>query len=134
MAKKAVTAVKIEPKKLTKLDLGMALFSMAELGVKTIGITYSGGGDSGSIEECNPRDKKDALIDESELDRWSEIQAMLEEWAYKRLQDTEGDWINNEGGSGTFTIQVPSGDYKLDHSINVQEDYDYSGKISEEME
>ena len=134
MAKKAVTAVKIKPQKLTKLDLGVALFNLAELGVKTIEITYSGGGDSGSLEEFNPRDKKDALIDESELDRWSEIQTMLEEWAYKRLQDTEGDWINNEGGSGTFTIQVPSGDYKLDHSINVQEDYDYSGKISEEME
>jgi hypothetical protein len=132
---KAKGAVKsAEPKKLSKIDLGMALFGLAEKGVKTIEIRYSGGGDSGSIEEVNPLNRKQEVMKVEKLERWDEIQNILEEWAYKRLEDTEGDWINNEGGSGTFTIQVPSGEYELAHSVNITKDYDHSGLISEELE
>jgi hypothetical protein len=134
MAKKTITAVKVEDKKLRKIDLGMALFALAEQGVKTIIMRYSGGGDSGSIEEIEAEDRYEKTINESKLKRWDEIQTALEEWAYKRLQNTEGDWINNEGGSGAFTIQVPSGKYELAHSINVTEDYDHEGMINSELE
>lgn len=134
MAKKTVTAVKVEPKKLDKLDLGMALFSLAEAGVKTIDIRYSGGGDSGSIEETVALDKKGVYMDPDTLDRWKEIVEALDAWAYKRLENVEGDWINNEGGSGTFTIQVPSGEYTLAHSINVTQDFDHEGTIKDELE
>jgi hypothetical protein len=136
MAKTKVTkklVKKEDPKKLTKLDLGMALFALAEKGVKTVIMRYSGGGDSGSIEEIEAEDRYEKTINESELKRWNEIKLALEEWGYKRLENTEGDWINNEGGSGTFTIQVPSGDYELAHSINVTKDFNHSGVISEEL-
>lgn len=134
MAKtKTVTAVKVEPKKLSKLDMGVALFGLAEGGVKTITMRYSGGGDSGSIEEVEPCDKDGCDMDTTDIKRWDEIEHTLLEWGYKRLQNTDGDWINNEGGSGIFIIQVPSGEYKLDHNINVIEDYDYDGTLSKEL-
>jgi hypothetical protein len=121
-------------KTLSKLDLGVALFSMAELGVKSIEIRYEGGGDSGSIEETLIYDKDKKGMKTDLIPRWDEIVEALDAWGYKRLENVEGDWINNEGGFGTFYIEVPSGDYTISHSIRTVDEYDHEGTIKEEME
>ena len=121
-------------KTIKKIELGVALFNLSELGVKSIRIEYSGGGDSGSVEDINPLDKKGEDMNSDKLPKWDEIKEALEHWAYKRLENTPGDWVNNEGGAGTFYIQIPSGEYTLEHRLNITEDYDFKGTVSKELE
>ena len=117
-----------------KIELGVALFNLAELGVKSIRIEYSGSGDSGGIDDSVPLDKDGEELDCAKLPKWDEVKEALEAWAYERLEDTPGDWINNEGGSGVFWVQARSGKYKLEHRINITEDTEFEGTVSKEIE
>lgn len=108
-------------------------FLLQDLGVTEIKVNYSGGGDSGQIDDieyCNPKvngftSASDAIPKEI-LDR-------VEKIAYTLLEDI-GDWYNNEGGYGTVFIKLPSFEYDIDahyyeeaESIYNEEtgDYDY---------
>lgn len=86
-------------------------FLLQDLGVTEIKVNYSGGGDSGQIDDieyCNPKVKgftSDAIPKEI-LDR-------VEKIAYTLLEDI-ADWYNNEGGYGTVFIKLPSFEYDID--------------------
>ena len=120
--------------KLTKLSLGTALLELKELGVIEIEISYSGGGDDGAIDDVElqynlsgNRTRADRQLPEG----WDEIKNELEEWTYERL-GTEGDWVNNDGGEGTITIQVPSGEYTLNHGVRETHWTNSEGDLKEE--
>ena len=113
-----------------KENIGIALFSLAEVGVREISIYYSGSGDSGEIVDVNLEYKKNASR-ETEIDRWDEIEDILREWAYDRLEH-EDDWCNNDGGEGTITIQVPSGEYRIHHGVRSMVYNDSEGELKEE--
>jgi len=120
-------------KKDEKLNLAMGLLGLSEQGVKTIRVEYSGGGDSGDIDDVNYHDLDEKHVDIKMTSKMDKFEEALKEFCYTRLQDTDGDWINNEGGNGNFEFKVPSGDYQIHHSIMESVDYEYEGALSEEV-
>lgn len=104
---------------------------LSDLGYDRIVIEYSGSGDSCDI------DLVDFIKSDSELsrgkftldDKYEEIGEsvtdFIREFASARLDHVE-DWWNNDGGYGTMTIQVPSGEYLIS---NNQETRDYENFV-----
>ena len=116
----------------TNLELGIILTSLADRGVVKIIIDYNGSGDSGAVEYIGLITNHNALtyIDNYSIDNWKDIEHAIEEWVYENLEQKE-DWYNNDGGQGSFAIQVPSGEYTNNHGINTMstETFDYSGNL-----
>lgn len=117
-------------KPITKFEIGLILKDLATYGVKRILVRYSGGGDSGEIDEVEAvfeekkvRRKvkgryKMVIAKNPEIPNWSGIEDKIKEWTYDRLTH-EDDWCNNEGGEGNIKIEVPTGKYKLNHGVHV---------------
>lgn len=106
-------------RKLTKLKANAKRRELAnkiaERGWKTVYIAFSGGGDSGSIdnidvdEDCNfyAQIKADPLLQE------------IEDFAYDYLSGTGVDWYNNDGGQGHMEFNVSTVPYTFECSIDV---------------
>jgi len=80
-------------------------------GVGIFTCTYSGGGDSGYIDEN----------DEGRFDGVGGNMVAFYEYAYKILQREYGGWEINEGSSGTITIDTIEKEYYIEHSWNTEE-------------
>lgn len=88
---------------------------MVDRGWKIVRIEFSGGGDSGSIENIEV---------DGESHGWSEREAepflqQIEEFGYKHLEGTGVDWYNNDGGQGHIEFDVSSVPYKFECSVDV---------------
>ncbi len=116
-----------------KIDYSSMLISLADQGVRTVKIEYDGSGDSGEITDICFEDFKGNDIDGKSL---IEERKMIESLCENQLLDEVGDWYNNEGGFGSITIQIPSGEYSIDSHIRVTETIDesYSGNVSKHLE
>jgi hypothetical protein len=112
------------------------LLQLADLGVTGIKVLYSGGGDSGAIDNIIYTRAEVPLEDLDDLEAYSEnvlnledlstsIYSDLEEFAHSKLLDDIEDWWNNEGGYGTLLISIPSGNYKINNSIYITETEDF---------
>lgn len=109
------------------------LLQLADLGVTGIKIIYSGGGDSGAIddiiyttEEVINLEDLDDLYPYSEnvlnlRDLSTSLYSDIEDFAHNKLLDDVEDWWNNEGGHGTVLIAIPSGNYKINNNIYITE-------------
>jgi hypothetical protein len=53
----------------------------------------------------------------------NELAINIENFTTDTILDTIEDWWNNEGGSGTLAILVPSGEYNVENNIR-RVDYD----------
>jgi len=119
------------------------LIRLADLGITGIKVRYDGGGDSGSIEwmgftkeQCESPEDVNDNIDDWENDAYlakvveSDDYRLVEDFAYKILNDIE-DWWNNEGGFGSFCFLVPSGKYIINNSVRITttEDYFHDGDL-----
>jgi len=128
---------------MTELEATGLLLKLADLGVTGIAVYYEGSGDSGAIETIayttSPCDTPDDIVDKID-DVWSapnvntlldsaEVE-MLDDFAYKVLNDVE-NWWDNEGGWGTLYIHIPSSDYYLSNNIRIieTEEFNYEGKL-----
>lgn len=99
----------------------MAFFLMTECtatGIKTIHISFEGSGDDGSIHEV--------LIDgEDKTPEWGEntgndpLAQRVTDWAYKFLDGTGVDWVNNDGGFGFIDFDVVGRKIKFEVNRNV---------------
>jgi hypothetical protein len=73
--------------------------AMMSLGVKTVLIRFSGGGDSGQIDDIeidmHPGHEEPAGLNKK-----------LESWAYKFLEGVGVDWYNNDGGQGEIEFDL----------------------------
>ena len=49
----------------------------------------------------------------------NELAINIENFTTDTILDTIEDWWNNEGGSGTLSILVPSGEYNVENNIRV---------------
>ena len=118
------------------------LLQLADLGVTGIKVLYSGGGDSGAIDNIIYTREEVPLEDLDDLEAYSEnvlnledlstsIYSDLEEFAHNKLLDDIEDWWNNEGGYGTLLISIPSGNYKINNSIYISntEDFIHNGNL-----
>jgi hypothetical protein len=90
---------------------------LKELGVTDVTFEFEGGGDEGQIEavltepEVNTSRPflgnevaKDLFIKDG-YQEYADLRDVLESWAYKLLDETGEDWVNNEGGYGSITVQ-----------------------------
>jgi len=117
---------------MTEQELTQTLIQLADLGVTGIRINYEGGGDSGCIEDIMYTDKEGILLDEVQNLPWgskdlkelnNELAINIENFTTDTILDDIEDWWNNEGGSGTLAILVPSGEYNVENNIR-RVDYD----------
>jgi hypothetical protein len=113
---------------MTEQELTQTLIQLADLGVTGIRINYEGGGDSGCIEDIMYTDKEGVLLDEVQNLPWdsknlknlnNELADNIENFAHTQILDDIEDWWNNEGGSGTLAILVPSGEYNVENNIRI---------------
>ena len=117
---------------MTEQELTQTLIQLADLGVTGIRINYEGGGDSGCIEDIFYTDKEGVSLGEVQSLPWdsknlkelnNELAINIENFTTDTILDTIEDWWNNEGGSGTLAILVPSGEYNVENNIR-RIDYD----------
>lgn len=111
-----------------------SLLKLADLGITAIRISYSGGGDDGSIDEVlATKDNADDFDDVYSLDFFEEIDSenrtVIADWCVEKLLNDIEDWWKNEGGFGYLYIKIPSGEYKIENNIQYIETYNHSGKI-----
>jgi len=112
------------------------LFQLAAQGFTHIVVTYSGSGDSGSIESTCvykkgiiTEDHDDYMEFANEEDQYNakykslnaDLKTRIEDYVYSNCLDALSDWCNNEGGQGTLFISTANGTYYCDHSTNVTE-------------
>ena len=128
---------------MTENDMTGLLLQLADLGVTGIKIIYSGGGDSGAIDEIiYTTEKVTCLEDLDDLDPYSEnvlnlrdlstsLYSNIEDFATSQILDNIEDWWNNEGGYGTVLITIPSGNYKINNNIyfTETETYNHNGNL-----
>ena len=128
---------------MTENDMTGLLLQLADLGVTGIKIIYSGGGDSGAIDDIiYTTEKVTCLEDLDDLDPYSEnvlnlrdlstsFYSNIEDFATSQLLDNVEDWWNNEGGYGTVLIAIPSGNYKINNNIyfTETETYNHNGNL-----
>ena len=111
---------------MTEQELMQTLIQLADLGVTGIRISYEGSGDSGCIDGLLYTEEKDVSIEDVQNLPWDsknlnnlsfELASNIENFAHAQILDDIEDWWNNEGGSGTMAILVPSGEYYILNNI-----------------
>jgi Fe-S cluster assembly iron-binding protein IscA len=92
--------------------------------VAFVEISFSGSGDSGSIDDIdvlylNTSDENTTVIPDG-------IRQQISEFAYAYLQGTDVDWYNNEGGQGKISLDFRNVPYSFKANIytNVIEEID----------
>jgi Fe-S cluster assembly iron-binding protein IscA len=115
----------------TKEEFAKALFDLRSNNIKTIRIDYSGGGDSGAIDNITFIDTDDDIRSILQDDTIS----VVENISYRMLDDIE-DWWNNDGGDGTLIINVNDLSYNIENNIRYTEHqtYNHDGDVSEYIE
>lgn len=110
------------------------MFHLEDLGVKKIIVKYSGGGDSGQIDEVffSKTGEDDDELTAEQAGVKAEAVDIIESKTYKLLNPIE-DWYNNDGGYGIVTIQVPSGDYNIENNVYHMETetYEHDGQLED---
>lgn len=128
---------------MTENDMTGLLLQLADLGVTGIKVIYSGGGDSGAIDDIiYTTEKVTSLQDLDDLDPYGEnvlnlrdlstsFYSSIEDFATSKLLDEIEDWWNNEGGYGTVLIAIPSGNYTINNSIYISntEEFTHHGNL-----
>jgi hypothetical protein len=128
---------------MTENDMTGLLLKLADLGVTGIKIFYSGGGDSGALDDIVYTTKKIEDIEDinylenfgnevvflKDLD--SALNADIENFAEEKILSDIEDWWNNDGGYGVMLISIPSGNYKIDNTIYITntEEYHHDGNL-----
>jgi len=111
---------------MTEQELMETLIRLADLGVTGIRINYEGSGDSGCIEEMLYTDEEGISMEDVQNLPWdaknlrelsNELANNIENFAHAQILDDIEDWWNNDGGSGTMAILVPSGAYTIENNI-----------------
>jgi hypothetical protein len=128
---------------MTENDMTGLLLKLADLGVTGIKVIYSGGGDSGAIDNIiYTTEKVTSLQDLDDLYPYNEnvlnlldlsnsLYSDIEDFATEKLLDNIEDWWNNEGGYGTVLIAIPSGNYTINNNIYITdtEEFTHHGNL-----
>lgn len=90
--------------------------NLKALKITRVVVEYDGSGDSGEVQNVNYYiGKKKAEVVDDTLDK------ELREACYKSLQEKNIDWYNNNGGCGSYTIDVKKKNAKLAHQVRLEE-------------
>jgi len=116
---------------MTENEMTGLLLKLADLGVTGIKIFYSGGGDSGDIDDVVYTTIKEAAFNNimnlsnhgenvlylANLDGY--LRDDLIDFANEKILNDLEDWWNNDGGYGVMLIKIPSGEYEIANTIYV---------------
>lgn len=122
------------------------LKALADLGVTTFVVEYSGGGDSGDVTETSatPEGVMAQVVATKVIERavsgeyvdgkWHysfrekdiSLDEALRNFAMQWVNLNHGGWENNDGGTGTFTVDVDTGEFTLDHREYYTESTSYA--------
>jgi hypothetical protein len=135
---------------MNEINMTGLLIQLADRGVTGIKVQYEGGGDSGAIEnvvyttEKMSEDEEDAFSDINDIYVWGQdvmhlrdldsgFASDIEHFVEEKLLTNIEDWWNNEGGSGSVCILIPSGKYKIINDIRITEieTYYHGGSLIE---
>jgi hypothetical protein len=123
---------------MNEMNMMATLVKLADLGVTGVKVTYEGSGDSGAIEnviyttEKMSEDEEDAFSDINDIYVWGQdvmplskldsgLESDIANFVEEQLLNDIEDWWNNEGGSGSVCILIPSGKYKIINDIRIVE-------------
>jgi len=128
---------------MTENEMTGLLLKLADLGVTGIKIFYSGGGDSGDIDDVLYTTTKEAAFNDimnlstygegilhlADLD--GELRDDLIDFANEKILNDLEDWWNNDGGYGVMNIKIPSGKYEIANTIYVTdtEEFEHDGDL-----
>ena len=128
---------------MTENEMTGLLLQLADLGVTGIKIFYSGGGDSGDIDDIIYTTTKEASFDNimnltsygedllnlQTLD--DELADKIKDFASEKILNNLEDWWNNDGGYGTMLIKIPSGKYEINNMIYITdtEEFEHDGDL-----
>ena len=90
----------------TKVNLVGAMMYLQDNGVKEIVINYSGGGDSGYLEDS--------------FNNGDSVPAVVSDFCYNMLENRFGGWEINEGSQGRITFDFVSDNYSVYHEWNTE--------------
>ena len=122
---------------MTENDMTGLLLKLADLGVTGIKIFYSGGGDSGALDDIVYTTKQIVDIEDiNYLENYGEdvlnlkdldsaLSSDIENFAEEQILNDIEDWWNNDGGHGVMLIAIPSGNYKINNTIYITETVDF---------
>ncbi len=128
---------------MTELEMTEFMLELSGMGITGILIRYDGSGDSGQIEEIQYcTEPIDAIEDVEDNVHYespelsvlsSDLKSRIEDFTSDKLLENIEDWYNNEGGYGTVSIMIPSGQYSIDNNIRVidYENYTHEGNLIE---
>ena len=128
---------------MTENEMTGLLLQLADLGVTGIKIFYSGGGDSGDIDDIVYTTTKEAtfnnimnltsygenLLNLQTLD--DELSDRIKDFANEKILNDLEDWWNNDGGYGVMLIKIPSGQYEISNNIYTTdtEEFEHNGNL-----
>ena len=128
---------------MTENEMTGLLLKLADLGVTGIKIFYSGGGDSGDIDDVvytttkevtfydimNLSTYGEGILHLADLD--GELRDDLINFANEKILNDLEDWWNNDGGYGVMIIKIPSGEYEITNTIYVTdtEEFEHDGDL-----
>ena len=128
---------------MTENEMTDLLLKLADLGVTGIKIFYSGGGDSGDIDDIIYTTTKEAtfnnimnlttygedLLNLQTLD--DELSDKIRDFASEKILNDLEDWWNNDGGYGAMLIKIPSGKYEINNTIYITdtEEFEHDGDL-----
>lgn len=138
------------------------LTTLKTLGVTEVEVEFNGGGDSGGIEAVTfmvgghwvndlpnklvwPRHWQQFNPDTLEWEEFSEndakpIKDIVEQIVYDALEATNIDYVNNDGGYGTFSVDLTANPPRIGMSVHVRRtetddfDYDYTNPSEDDEE
>lgn len=128
---------------MTENEMTGLLLKLADLDVTGIKIFYSGGGDSGDIDDIvYTTTKKAHFYDIINLPNYgedvfylqnldAELADKIKDFANEKILNDLEDWWNNDGGYGTMLIKIPSGKYEIINNIYVTntEKFEHDGDL-----
>lgn len=129
---------------MTENEMTGLLLKLADLGVTGIKIFYSGGGDSGDIDDVIYTTTKEAsFYDIMNLSNYGqedilylqnlndELADKIKNFANEKILNDLEDWWNNDGGYGVMIIKIPSGEYEITNTIYVTdtEEFEHDGDL-----
>ena len=128
---------------MTENEMTGLLLKLADLGVTGIKIFYSGGGDSGDIDDIVYTTSKEAAFnnimnlpshgeDVLYLQNLNdELANKIKYFANEKILNELEDWWNNDGGYGVMLIKIPSGQYEISNTIYVTdtEEFEHDGDL-----
>ena len=128
---------------MTENEMTGLLLKLADLGVTGIKIFYSGGGDSGDIDDIVYTTTKEAAFnnimnlpshgeDVLYLQNLNdELANKIKYFANEKILNELEDWWNNDGGYGVMLIKIPSGQYEISNTIYVTdtEEFEHDGDL-----